>query len=273
MADGREVLVFHIVAHAVDGRLLFRSWPEGLEVWRAVLGVVPHPDALCVMPDHLHLLCPMDVRARVGRALGGLARRRNAREGRQGPLVRRLPDAAFVPPGKLLRVRKYIHMNPCRAGLVRDPLAWPLSTHRDALGLTWPRVGPARRDRFHQYVSSDASTAVAGTLLPGGVLAASEAHEVLAAVSCVLRAPTQRLGRNAVARSLVWHACCELRPTSKRALADELSVAERTLRRLVPVEGAALARVRRVVCDPRFEGLHDGSLLHQTRWAYYRRIA
>lgn len=39
-----------------------------------------------------------------------------------------------------------MHPNPCRARLVADPLAWPFSTHRDAVGLAVdpvvPRAGP-----------------------------------------------------------------------------------------------------------------------------------
>lgn len=265
--------MFHIVAHTVRGRLLFRTWPEGLEVWRTILKVVPHPDAVCVMPDHIHLLCPVDVRARLGRALGGLARRRNANDLQRGPLFRRLPAAEPVPRNKLQRVRRYIHLNPCRAGLVDDPLAWPLSTHRDALRLTWPRVGPARRDHFHAYVSADPTSHVAGTLLPGGAVSTAHLWEVLAAVSAVLRIPEPQLRRHPDARALAWHAAYELHPTTKRDLARALGGAERSLTTLPAADPTALQCVRRIACDPRFGGLHEGPLLHDHRWSFYRSRA
>lgn len=57
---------------------------------------------------------------------------RNHLEGVSGRLVRPLPPAEAVPEGpKRRRSVRYVHLNPCRARLVADPLAWPLSTHRD----------------------------------------------------------------------------------------------------------------------------------------------
>jgi hypothetical protein len=265
--------MWHVVAHAARGRWLFRTWWEGLVVWRAVLRVVPVPEALVIMPDHLHLLCARDAREAVGRALGGVARWRNHAEGVRGPLVRPLPEAVeVVGSKKRSRAIRYAHMNPNRAGLARDPLAWPLSTHRDAVGLTWPRVGPRRRDvSFHRYVSSDPSADVGGTELPGGAYAARELHEVVAAVSAVLRLPAEQLGASPYARSLVWDACCELCPASLVDVASELRVGKRTMSRRVPVDPAARQLVRRVLLDPRFPSLHQGLLVFQPGWAEYGR--
>jgi len=268
---GRRCSMWHVVAHTLRGRWLFRTWAEGREVWDTVLRVVPDPYALCLMPDHLHLLCARDVRARVGRALGGWARRRNARDGVRGHLIWPVPDAVLVgDAAKLRRALRYVHMNPSRAGLVADPLAWPFSTHRDALGLTWPQVGPRRRQRgFHRYVSSDPSCHVAGSELPGGSVAAQHLHQVVAAVSAVLREPVERLGYSPVGRSLVWEACAELCPATLMEVADELRVGKRSLSRRVPVEPGALARVRQVLNDERFGALHDGNLRRQGPWARY----
>ncbi len=264
--------MWHVVARTVRGRLLFRSWAEGLEVWAVVVRAVPEPEAICLMPDHVHVVAPVDVRARLGRALGGLARKRNAREGRAGRLLERLPPAVEVPGTrqKVQRVLRYVHMNPVRAGLVTDPLAWPLSTHRDALGLTWPTVGPRRRSDFHAYVARDEQCPT-GSELPGGALSAS-LPEVVAAVSAVLRVPVGRLGRHPVGRSLVWEACGILAPTSARAMARELGVGLATMGRRVAVEREALRRVERVVRDERFGALDDGPLLWTPSWGRYRRV-
>lgn len=264
--------MWHVVARAVRGRLLFSTWSEGMEVWDVVTQAVPGPEALCVMPDHLHVVACEDVRARLGRALGGLARRRNVREGWQGALVHPLPAAQPIADAqKLRRSIRYVHLNPCRAGLATDPLAWPLSTHRDALGLTWRRVGPRRRHRFHDYVSADPSVGTSGTDLPGGALRASDPMDVAVAVSCVLRVPVAALGRSPLARSLVWEACAELCPTTTAVLAPLLGVGERTLRRRQPVERKLLGLVQQLLGDPRFGPIDDHGLLGQAGWGRYRR--
>jgi len=70
-------------------------------------------------------------------------------------------------------------LNPCRDGLVRDPLAWPWSTHRDAVGAVaepWVTAATLARELarprngfegwLHRYVSADPSVAVTGTPFP-----------------------------------------------------------------------------------------------------------
>jgi hypothetical protein len=78
----------------------------------------------------------------------------------------------------LLAPVRYVALNPCRAGLARDPLEWPWSTHRDVVGavadpwvaaeqlatmLQRPRRGFA--ETHHAYVSADPDVAVGGTPL------------------------------------------------------------------------------------------------------------
>src|SRR5208283_2925907 len=79
----------------------------------------------------------------------------------------------------LKRQIRYVHLNPCRSRLVRDPMEWEWSTHRDVLGAVgeaWVdlpqlhRIWGARDDEFrrifHAYVSGDPSALVEGTPLP-----------------------------------------------------------------------------------------------------------
>ncbi len=261
--------MWHIVARAARGRWLFRSWSEGTVVWNTVLRAVPEVVALCVMPDHLHLLASRDVRARLGHALGGLARHRNAVDGVRGPLFLRLPHAVEVVGGKKQRrSHRYVHLNPPRAGLVTDPLAWPLSTHRDAVGLATPGVGPRKGLAFHDYVSRDEHTGTAATLRPAGVLRA-DAGEVVAAVSSVLRVPVERLGTHPLGRSLVWEAGCALGPLKAAELAERLRVSPRSLGRRVPVARRLLRQVEQVAGDARFGPLDDGLLIRMPAWQRY----
>jgi hypothetical protein len=246
----------HQVARTVPGRRLFDSWSQGLEVWGTVVRAVPDLEALCLMPDHLHLLARSDPRLRLAQALSGVARRRNAHEGCRGPLFERLPvPRPFDGYDKVQRQIRYVHLNPCRAGLVDDPLAWPLSTHRDALDLTWHRVGPRRSDALHAYVSADPSVHPLGTTLPQAPARRLQGEEVLAAVSCVLRVPVERLGRVPLARSTAWALVQRDETMTLRQLSQALGVSGRTLRRAVQVPRALEALARRVAADERFAGL------------------
>ncbi|MBW2525462.1 MAG: hypothetical protein JRI23_14850 [Deltaproteobacteria bacterium] len=133
-----------------------------------------------LMPDHLHLLLRALAEVahqRLGDLVRALRRRTDAAAD-----IRWLPveEPVVVPNGKHGgRQVRYLHLNPCRDGLARDPLAWPWSTHRDAVGaIADPWVTAAElarelgrpRDGFegwlHRYVSGDPTVAVQGTPCP-----------------------------------------------------------------------------------------------------------
>src|SRR5687768_8844119 len=57
--------MFHLVAHATSHTFLFHTWAEGLMLWERILTEVPRPEALVLMPDHVHLLHDVDVRRRL----------------------------------------------------------------------------------------------------------------------------------------------------------------------------------------------------------------
>jgi hypothetical protein len=84
----------------------------------------------------------------------------------------------------LARQVRYVHLNPCRAGLVRDPLAWPWSTHRgvvgaevdpwvtaDRLAAVFDRGTRGFAEWFHGYVSGDPAAAPEGTAFPTRIAA------------------------------------------------------------------------------------------------------
>jgi hypothetical protein len=81
---------------------------------------------------------------------------------------------------RLLRATSYVFLNPCRAGLVTDPLSWPPSSYRDVIGaiaephLTAQQLADMLHleyssdfvPRFHQFLSDDHSVQVGGSPPP-----------------------------------------------------------------------------------------------------------
>lgn len=136
-------LMFHLVASTIDGDLVASNQLEVAALWRCASQALPGLVALYLMPNHLHALVPDDRRLALAAALSGYARWRAHRLClASARLWARLPSAERVEDRrKAGLVERYIHLNGCRAGLERDPLAAVWSTHRDAVGLT---VRPVR---------------------------------------------------------------------------------------------------------------------------------
>lgn len=275
--------MFHLVAHARPGTLLFRTHEEAAALWRILTRTFPEAVALCLMPDHLHLVVPhADPGGKLGRAMSAFARWRNARRGEAGPVWTPHPEAEDLPDAAhRSRTERYVHLNPCRVGLVADPLAWPWSTHRDAVGYALRPAVPPRRepDRFHRYVSGDPTVAPEGTALPAvrhepatwwavvdtvcgvarrGVEAVREpgAVRTLAlqtAWAHGLRDVGVLAGLAGCERTTVFRACRH-RPDRARSLADPLQACVRA------------------VGDPRFHALPSVDLRATAAWARYRRL-
>lgn len=100
--------------------------------------------AYCCMPNHYHLLLqtPRGNLDRVMRHLDGLYTQGfNRSHGRDGPLFRGRYKAILVDADAyLLQLVRYIHLNPIAAGLVKEPGAYPWSSHRlyqSGKGLPW----------------------------------------------------------------------------------------------------------------------------------------
>jgi len=264
---------YHHACQTRSGRLAFSSHDEARALWDAVLLHVPDPVALCLMPDHIHLLHRQDVGRALGLALRGYARWRNTRHRVRGPLWKRQgrPDEVHGAT-KLRRSERYIHLNPCRAFLVTDPLAWPWSTHRDRVGLAVPAVRPPVPDPvgYHQYVSADPSVDRLGTALP---LAQDlpDADAILAAISELTRTAGP-LGRGAV-RTLAVRSLRTLTPLTVRQIVQTLGVSRRTVLRRPASWTPAVRVVSQVAGDPRFAGLQPGDLRRFPTWARYRSRA
>lgn len=177
----------HLVARAKAGRHPFEDPAAAWWFWWRLRRRFPNIAAACLMPNHLHLLVrsnrPELDRRGLGVLLAGFSRHLGQRS-----LWQKVPSPARIPDRKhLLRQVRYVHLNPCRDGLVDDPLRWPWSTHRGVMGAAMdPWVTPAmlagalgRATRgfggwLHHYVSSDPSVSVSGTPPPAGLKAALE---------------------------------------------------------------------------------------------------
>lgn len=218
------------------------------------------------MPDHIHGLHEAPVHEHVAAKLSAYTRWFNARHGTTGPRMRPTGSAAPIPPGdKVPRLIRYDHLNPCRAGMVDDPLAWPFSTHLDATGYALRPVRPTAndRDRFHRYVSGDPSVNPEGTDLltePAGVV---PLFRIADAVSFGLRVPrADVLGQRGPGRRLFVLGARALTDASTAQIADMAGLTARAVR---DVTGRPPPRLAALAQDPRIEGLDDGWLLRTRR--------
>lgn len=266
--------MFHHAAKTLDHRLAFATWEEGCQLWEVVVRASPGLVSLCVMPDHIHVLTPEDVRVSLAAALSGFARWRNHRRGERGPMWCPLPEPSpVVGDLKIRRNIRYIHLNPCRAGLVSDPLAWPLSTHADAVGLS---LRPVRRRmhhpvRFHAAVSGDPSVRPEGTDLPVGIIGVPELHSVEAAVSMAARLPaTQLRTRCGDGRARVMGAARVLTAASSSAIGAHLGVSKTAAVRARRPDRAELTVIERWIDDPRCMLLEDAELRRLLSRSRYR---
>jgi REP element-mobilizing transposase RayT len=95
--------------------------------------------AYCWMSNHLHLalqVADTPLGPIVRRIAGVYARRVQRRLPTTGHLFERRYRSVLVDAdAHLLRLVRYIHLNPLRAGLVTDPAEYPWSGHRAYLGL------------------------------------------------------------------------------------------------------------------------------------------
>lgn len=249
--------MYHQVARTQSG-LLFHTWEEAQALWTRMLPVLQGAQAACLMPNHIHLLHPQDQRTRVAQILAGHLRSVNRKRTpiRLEPLPR--PKHSETAQ-KRRREARYIYLNPCRAGLVNDPLAWPWSNYRDALGLS---LRPLRRPdadphRLHAYVSGDPSVQVGGTDLPtvGGQ---PSLMDLQAACSELLRTPLYELHQRGPARTLWMQALQSIGGLSPIETASLVGVNPTTIRRLRPASPRSLELVERLAGDERFPGILAG---------------
>jgi REP element-mobilizing transposase RayT len=264
VCSARVPVAFHLVAKSLERRLLWRTWAEARVLWDAVVRATPGRIAIVLMPDHLHLVHPLDVRTPLAAALSGFTRWRHRACGGEGRLCAPVWSEDVADETKLRILVKYVHLNPCRSGLASDPLAWPFSTHRDACGLALPAVVPQARyvAGFHRFVSSDPFVVIGGTPLPDGAVAVHEPFAVLEAVSALTRTSLSQLRlRGSVARSLYLRAAFVLAPTApRRAIGDLVGASRDGAARAAARSKGDVQLVAKVLSDERFPALHTRPL-------------
>lgn len=274
-------MTFHFAIRAARGTVLFRNHAEARALWDRLVAAFPRLIALCLMPDHIHLVLPdPDVDHRLPAVLSGYARWRNRRRGEAGAVFGAHDGPKQVPEGDhRRRTIRYVHLNPARKGLVADPLEWPWSTHRDAVGLAFPAAIERRRDRsqFHAYVTADPQVNIVGTELPLLRHEDFSIEQVADTVAGICRVERAALAMDRAAQRLAVQAAWCRGFRSPLLLADtfgcERTTAWRWTRELVPglgrIADPALRACVHTVGDPRIAALPSGDL--RSRWAPYRR--
>ena len=257
--------VWQLAPRALPDTLLIHTWTEALHLWKLLVSAFPEALALCIMPNHVHLATTAaDARRKMRSVMSAYARWRAHHRGvpSQACWQPLSPLAPVADEKHLEKAIRYIHLNPCRGDLASDPLRWPLSTHRDFIGMGLDFSKHDNPERFHRYVSSDKSVSLTGTDLPCKHRSSASFLAVQAAVSSVLRIePTNIVRRNQSAKVLLRALdACEFGTPKQIALAVERSPSL-VYSLLKPPEmpdiasDRALASVLRAVGDPRFRAL------------------
>ena len=183
--------IHHVALRGKEGRPLFRTTTdrEALEriVGELLTEFTARAHAFCWMTNHLHLvieIAPEQMDGFQSDLVAQYSLHRNGCQPRREPLFAP-PDRAFRvnADAHLLQLIRYVHLNPVRAGLVREAEDYLWSGHRTYLGLGGP-----------PWLSTD----LAFRLLGGDLLRAAAAYRVF--VSPV----TTRVDRETLVSSLSY---------------------------------------------------------------------
>jgi len=262
-------MLWHLTAHALAGARPLESGKTCDALWAALRRRFPDCVAAVLMPDHVHLLIEAgdrdEARRRLSQCLAAFARQAGL-----GRTWQPVPDPEPIRDSKhLARQIRYVHLNPCRAGLADDPLCWLWSTHRGAVGLEIdPWVSPARLAALlrrheadfprwlHGYVSGDPSVHVEGTPFP--VAAAPQAVPLasLPDIAAAARAAVPR--RAPLRRHLFVQLALHQGWRDTRLIAEAGNLSVEQVRRLEKRSNASLVRHGALhLADPRLRHIPD----------------
>jgi REP element-mobilizing transposase RayT len=95
--------------------------------------------AYCLMPNHYHFLLRQDSETPAGllvqRTFNRYSKAFNRRYNRTGTLFEGPYKSIHIDKySYLLQICRYIHVNPVKAGLVKDPADWPYSNYLEWIG-------------------------------------------------------------------------------------------------------------------------------------------
>jgi hypothetical protein len=240
--------IYHLTARLDRRDISLCDFDVAEWLWPQLRAAFPLALASCLMPDHPHLVTPSrdeeEARRALNRVLGALARHVGVRHVGEAS-----PPSVITDRPKLQRDLRYVALNPPRAGLVDDPLAWLFSTHRDVLGASVdPWIDATRLARalgrpvhgfvetYHRYVSSDPDVHVAGTPVPRPALPTQVAHypltRIARAAAAATRTRPESIRRLGLPRQLFVHLAREQGWRDWEALAIACDCSTRTIRRV-----------------------------------------
>ncbi len=224
---GRVGMWIHLTARERTSWNPFLKEEAARWIWAHLRSAFPEAVSAVLMPNHLQLLTlsedPNADRLTVARLLGGVSTRLGEDRGRWDPV----PAPSAIPDRDHLRRQvRYVALNPCRKGLVADPLGWQWTTHTDVCGAVVDPWVPAERlaqtlgqsgtrfaERHHAYVSADSSVRVQGTPFPKPVVASIfpsvPLERIAGAAALATHSPIERVRSRSVCRTLFlqssWH--------------------------------------------------------------------
>lgn len=209
-------LFLHWVLRSKYGYQPLKDREACVELWKILQMLFPKPQTLAAVLMHNHAHWITTHRDDVYRLKYKLKRKLISFEKKWRCQFEEQPVPTIIPDQHhLQRNIRYVHLNPCRANLVSDPLLWEWSTHWDYLGLIhdpWVDRKYASQsinrtfsvEEFHRYVSSDPKTSLTGT--PPITLSQQKrslgVEDMLAALLFIERASAQSLRKKQQLRSL-----------------------------------------------------------------------
>ena len=258
---------FHFVFRATGSQTPFAGRDPSVVFWHQLCSHLDRYIALCLMPNHGHLIVQQEDRTKTENAirLSLLAFKRKVPS-----LWSPIPEPTLIPDMKHLRRQvRYVHLNPCRSHLTGDPLHWEFSTHWDYLrysvgSISVPSVQSlsfSSHSEFHKFVSADFTTHVAGTLLPQNTPLPSDFPLVsldrVAQLSLVLtRSPANSFVRKNGPRRLFYSLAMAAGYKNLSQIARYLGVTPQSVAELVS-KGRVIQypedQARRLLCDHRLQ--------------------
>jgi putative transposase len=138
--------VYHVTTKSNTGRVAFTNDDDRQMFLALFAEVVQQREwscrSYCVLSTHYHLLVctpEPDLAAGMQYLNGRYGQWANWRREQEGHVFKGRYGARMVTSeGHALECHRYIALNPVRAGLVRDPLAWPWGSLPALLGRTEP---------------------------------------------------------------------------------------------------------------------------------------
>ena len=187
----------HIIARGIERSDIFKDNTDRNNFLNRLGGIIKETNTRCfgwaLIPNHFHLLLKtgdMPIATVMRRLLTGYAVSHNRRHGRSGHLFQnRYKSILCQEDTYLLELVRYIHLNPVRAGIVKDVKAlnkYPFAGHSVIMGKTnndWQdikwvlrlfhsKLAIARR-RYRAFVEKGISEGRRSDLIGGGLIRSS----------------------------------------------------------------------------------------------------